>query len=86
MYVIAEAYKTLPPHKLVTIMEGEQPFTLDAKPYVVDVPASKEGPARSVTIPPATQAQLKKLHDGGHTGKKGPMIVVAEAKKSGSNS
>jgi len=66
-FELKEEYTSVPADKLITYLVGEkEPFTLDSKPFVVQVPASKEGPAYTKTIPVATQKQLKKLADIGH--------------------
>jgi hypothetical protein len=79
-YELADPYKKLRPDQLVTWLNNGDVFTLDSKPFEVMKPADKTGPARTTTIKPASQAQLKKLFDMKHKGKKGPMVVEVQTK------
>lgn len=80
IYKLKDEYSELPPSKLITQMVGEAaPFTLSAKPYELKIPASKAGPEQIITAKPATQAQLKKLHELGST-----LIEAVPAKKGNS--
>lgn len=78
-YELNPLYSHLTPDKLVTIM-GKDRFTLDSNPFTIEVPASKSGPKRKITVPVATQDQLKKLHEIGHTGKYGPLVIANDKK------